>query len=122
MTKLFNFRKSEFTCKCGCGKNYISKSLMYKLETAREIAGIPFIVTSGYRCEKHNKNVGGVPNSTHTRGLASDIKYSNDNELFCIVNGLIKAGFLRILIYPKRKFVHVDIDYNLRVRIIKIME
>ena len=31
------------------------------------------VITSGYRCARLNKIVGGSPNSTHTKGLAVDI-------------------------------------------------
>lgn len=31
------------------------------------------MIHAGYRCPTHNLDVGGVPNSEHTRGLAADI-------------------------------------------------
>ena len=34
--------------------------------------GRPYTVSSGYRCAKHNKDVGGVANSRHTIGKAMD--------------------------------------------------
>lgn len=34
---------------------------------------MPVIVHAGYRCERHNAEVGGLPRSEHTRGLAADI-------------------------------------------------
>jgi uncharacterized protein YcbK (DUF882 family) len=43
------------------------------LEILRTLAGLPLIVHAGYRCEEHNREVGGVPHSEHTRGLAADI-------------------------------------------------
>lgn len=38
----------------------------------------PIIVTSGYRCPKLNKAVGGVPNSQHQLGQAADIRTVSD--------------------------------------------
>ncbi|HWX91142.1 MAG TPA: D-Ala-D-Ala carboxypeptidase family metallohydrolase [Terriglobales bacterium] len=34
----------------------------------------PAVVNAGYRCPRHNQDVGGVPSSEHTRGLAADIR------------------------------------------------
>lgn len=42
------------------------------LEPARQHFGIPFIVSSGYRCEPVNRLVGGVKNSQHIAGEAVD--------------------------------------------------
>ena len=33
----------------------------------------PVTINSGYRCPTHNRNVGGVSNSRHTKGEAADI-------------------------------------------------
>jgi len=81
-----------------------------KLDLAREMAGVPFRITSGYRCKKHNEAVGGRPNSAHTRGFAADIAATDSETRARIVFGLIKAGFRRIGIDFKRGFVHVDCD------------
>jgi uncharacterized protein YcbK (DUF882 family) len=43
------------------------------LEALRTLAGVPVIVHPGYRCPRHNAEVGGVPHSEHTRGLAADV-------------------------------------------------
>ena len=67
-----DFSKSEFKCPC-CGKNLIKKEIIDALQALRDLLGYPIIVTSGYRCIKHNARVGGVPNSEHTKGIAADI-------------------------------------------------
>ena len=51
--RLRHFKKSEFTCKCGCGETVISNELLSSLDKAREFAKIPFVISSGYRCENH---------------------------------------------------------------------
>lgn len=59
------------------------------LEPARVKIGVPVIVTSGYRCEKLNKAVGGVDNSQHLSGQAADIvctKRADKLELFNILS------------------------------------
>lgn len=44
------------------------------LDPLREAYGKPIIVTSGYRCERLNKIVGGSASSQHKKGEAADIK------------------------------------------------
>ena len=60
-----HFKKSEFACKCGCGIEFeVDAKLLKALDSAREICG-PLVISSGVRCNKHNKEVGGAPNSFH---------------------------------------------------------
>lgn len=47
------------------------------LQPLREKSGLPIIVTSGYRCKRVNKKIGGAINSQHTEGKAADIKVLN---------------------------------------------
>lgn len=108
---MIHFKLAEFTCKCGCGQTPMNHSTIEKLDKAREIAGIPFIITSGYRCEAHNRAVGGRSNSAHTRGWAADIKALTARERFIIMNAAIKAGFSRIGV--ANSFIHVDDDPTL---------
>lgn len=108
--KVKYFNRGEFACKCGCGLNKVQDSLLERLDVAREIAGVPFVIKSGYRCPQHNAAVGGVANSAHTRGLAADIACTAATKNI-IVKGLIKAGFKRIGLGGN--FVHADIDPTL---------
>lgn len=96
----------------GSGINMDSLHLR-KMDLARENAmkyykDVKFVVNSGYRTEKHNKKVGGKSNSSHLKGLASDIRVSNSQERYAILNGLLEAGFNRIGI--GRTFIHADND------------
>ena len=50
----------------------------YVLEPLRKAMGKPIIISSGYRCEKLNKAVGGVYNSQHMKGQAADIDIQGD--------------------------------------------
>jgi len=101
------FRKEEFTCPC-CGQNLIKDMFIERLDIARGIAGIPFVITSGYRCPKHNKELGGVPDSAHIKGLAADIKTNNSRDRFKIISALLQVGFNRIGV--GKDFIHVDLD------------
>jgi len=91
------FSLSEFDCPSlpNSGKN-MDINFLYKLEHARELAAIPFRITSGYRSVKHNREVGGVQNSSHLFGLAADIAVGSGKERYIILNALIRAGFKRI--------------------------
>ncbi len=103
------FKLEEFKCPC-CGRVAMDYDFIDKLDEARAIANIPFIITSGYRCEKHNKEVGGKYNSSHLVGKAVDIEVKNSYERFKILQALIKVGFKRIGI--ANNFIHVDNDIN----------
>ena len=59
-----HFSLVEFQCPdCHVGKP--SPHLLSILEGARVLYGRPLIITSGYRCKKHNAEVGGVEPSEH---------------------------------------------------------
>lgn len=102
-----NFDDKEFACPC-CNKVYVSKQLVDMLQLARDMANIPFIITSGYRCVDYNKEVGGVPNSSHLSGKAVDIKVTSDEMRFKLVSSILSAGFKRIGI--GKDFIHCDVD------------
>lgn len=104
------FKKKEFDCKCGCGLNNISHQLVERLNNARKLCQVPFIVNSAVRCSKHNLYVGGSISSSHLIGLAVDIKVFSSSERYKIVQSLIACGFFRIGIY--KDFIHIDIDEN----------
>lgn len=107
---LVNFKLDEFRCPC-CGEVHMNEKFLYMLDLARTIAGIPFVITSGYRCKHHNKEVGGKPNSAHTKGYAADIQCTTSFNRYKIINSLIKAGFNRIGIADN--FIHCDNDPSL---------
>lgn len=74
-------------------------------------AGYGFDITSGYRCERLNTAVGGKKNSAHVRGLAADIRFTNQQHAKDLINALIAAGFKRIGLGSS--FIHADIDNTL---------
>lgn len=61
-----HFKESELACNC-CGETRPSVALMIVLEDVRVNLGVT-IITSGYRCFKHNTNVGGAKGSRHLHG------------------------------------------------------
>ena len=52
-------------------------AFMYLLDGLREEWGSPLLVSSGYRCPKLNKAVGGASNSSHQYGYAVDLQPIN---------------------------------------------
>lgn len=100
------FEKREMQCKCGCGKVIFDSDLIRKLDALREDLGRPIIINSGYRCEQHNQNVGGSPNSQHLYGKAADIRCTGITpEALARYAG--KYGFDGIGLY--RWGIHVDV-------------
>lgn len=97
------FKEKEFACKC-CGVSKIDPDFLAMLNEARERAGVPFVITSGYRCPKHDAEVGGKGN--HDMGKASDVKCDNSTNRFKMIGAFIEAGFTRIGI--AKTFIHVD--------------
>ncbi len=82
------------------------------LDKSRGIAGIPFSINSGFRTVAHNKAVGGVKGSSHTKGLAVDLRARNGKEIYTIVNALMQVGIKRIGINWDKQFIHCDVDYT----------
>lgn len=109
-----HFKLDEFKCKCGkCDGGVMDNTFLQMLDDARSKAGVPFVITSGFRCSAHNKAVGGKATSAHLEGRAADISYKSSSAAFRILKALLEAGFTRIGHNPKHKFFHVDSSPNL---------
>jgi len=105
LTENFNLR--EFQCQ-HCGVVMIDDRLVELLQKMRDRLGKPIIVTSGYRCPEHDKEVGGTGDSFHTRGLAADI-YCPGFPLDALRDLADAIGFNGIGINYKNLHVHVDL-------------
>lgn len=117
-----NFSLEEFNCKDGSEMpndvmiNVIK--LAKNLQVLRDAIGKTIIVNSGYRSPNYNKRIGGVKDSQHLKGNASDItvKGMTPKEIAKVIEGLIASGKMQqggIGIYPN--FVHYDIR-NVKAR------
>lgn len=109
------FKKEEFTCTCGCMLNNININLVYVLDTIRSHFKNPIYITSGCRCAKHNKEVGGTSNSKHLHGKASDFYVKNVPlyEVINYCNKLKENGTIRYTYGETINMgnaVHIDID------------
>lgn len=67
------FKPLEIACRCSCQELYIDPVAMDALQNLRDRLGWPIDIGSGHRCTRHNKDVGGAPNSAHLQ-LAFDIE------------------------------------------------
>lgn len=72
-----HFTWAEFDCRCGCQtrpSRQQLKKVCAALETLRAaLGGHPLLVTSGFRCEAHNRAVGGAEGSYHRKSMAADV-------------------------------------------------
>ena len=104
-----HFTRDEFLCPC-CLTEDMEPAFLARLDDAREIAGVPFVITSGFRCRRHNAKVGGVEDSAHVWGVAADIAATSSGQRFQVLRGLLLAGFRRIGLSFDGQFVHADTD------------
>ncbi|MBW1973481.1 MAG: DUF882 domain-containing protein [Deltaproteobacteria bacterium] len=104
-----NFSLYEFRCPC-CGA-VVDPDLIEALQKLRDLIGLPINITSGYRCKKHNREIGGTKGSYHLKGKAADIYvtnlhptklYEKAKEIEAFKNGGIG-------IYLDEGFIHVDV-------------
>ena len=103
----FNIAEFDSPDSPGSGE-FMSKKFLVMLDKARDIAGIPFKINSGYRTMIHNAEIGGVSNSSHLSGLAADVSCKESRHRFIMIAAFIAAGFTRIGI--AKTFIHVDCD------------
>ena len=107
------FKISEFDSPDAPGSGAgMDRHFLELLDRAREDAGIPFVITSGFRTVRHNAGLkGSTPNSAHLSGRAADIRALTGRDKWLIVAAAVRNGIRRIGI--GRNFVHVDNDASL---------
>lgn len=111
-----HFNVQEFKCKCGKEHEIlVNTDLVEKLKKLYSALNCSkIIVTSGYRCASHDKNVGGSGSGQHTKGNAADICcYGQDGQPISSKTVCCKAqdiGFGGIAnITAEYKYTHVDV-------------
>lgn len=105
--KYFKLEEFDSPDQPGSGK-HMKKEFLQLLDKSRALAGIPFVVTSGFRTRDWNERVGGRVGSSHLAGCAADLSCTSSGDRSQIVQALIKVGFNRIGI--GKNFIHVDND------------
>lgn len=114
-----HFNSTEFRCKCGKEHDFeVNDNLVQKLEKLYAALNCSqIIVTSGFRCVTHDKNVGGSGTGQHTLGNAADICcYGQDGQPISSKTVCCKAqdiGFTGIAnITAAYQYTHVDVRPN----------
>jgi zinc D-Ala-D-Ala carboxypeptidase len=111
--KFRNFSYDEFDSPLQEGSGQLmSNELITMLDDARDLAGVSFKITSGFRVESDIQRLKKAgykvsAKSSHLKGLAADIACDNSTR-YNILDSLLKVGFNRIGI--ANSFIHVDID------------
>lgn len=123
--KLSEFERSNTAIASGIDntvpKEYLDnvKHLAEQLQIVRDAYGLPIVVSSGYRCEKLNKAVGGASNSDHKFAAAADIHTQSnlpfDNKkLFDLIVSLALKGkvqFRQIIDEHNYKWIHLSVNH-----------
>lgn len=112
-----NFKPDEFAYPDKMGFEF-----MQWLDQVREVAGVPFYISSSFRSRLHNENVGGADDSAHTdipcnavdiREVPRSTDPNWNHTRFKIVSTAIVLGCVRIGIYANGS-VHLDRTENRR--------
>lgn len=88
-------------------KYQLEPKLWELLDKAREISGVPYLITSGRRTTEHNAAIGGAKNSAHLTGLAVDIACNNSTARAKILWGLMNF-YKELFIEICPAHIHVD--------------
>jgi uncharacterized protein YcbK (DUF882 family) len=122
--------KKDYACH-HCGKlppfyepdypSIIHEILFDRFKQIRDSWGKPLHIDSGYRCQEHNKAVGGEEWSVHCFGLALDLGVDNEEEVHQLVHVAetidpdLRIGFQRYL-DKGQHLVHIDVGYLINPR------
>lgn len=88
------------------------------LDPVREEYGEPIYVNSGYRCDRLNRLVGGVPSSHHRLGTCADITTGTregNKKLFDIIKNGAEQGkwkFRQLIDEKDLSWIHVEYKEN----------
>ena len=108
MSKYFSYETDpKMACSC-CNVKKLDPHVIAVLTLVREHFNEPVIITSGYRCPKHNKAVGGAPKSKHVEGIAVDFKVKGKlpEQVFEYLNDMFPDTY-GLGVYSS--FVHLDV-------------
>ena len=117
MIKARHFSESEFKrCTPPCSLQDMKQDFINRLDTVRDVAGIPLVINCAYRSREYDLSKGRTGNSAHTKGLAVDIRCTTSANAFKIVQAALRVGFNRIGI--GKTFIHLDSDTSLPQNVI----
>lgn len=103
------FSKDEMECKgenC-CGNSCpMDRHFLSKLDLLRKKYGSAIFISSGFRCRKHNFQIGGSVKSWHTKGRAVDCYPGNPADLEDLYL-LAKGIFREVILHLESGFIHI---------------
>lgn len=103
--ELYSYSEFDSRDKKGSGRK-IDSLLIQNLTEFSRILKKDYGINSGFRTEMHNRRVGGVEHSAHTKGLAVDLSVRNDEDRYLVIAAALHSGFTRIGI--GKTFIHID--------------
>jgi uncharacterized protein YcbK (DUF882 family) len=108
----YKLNNKEFACKCSyasCKVTLYSSDFIRAYGLSRAEWGKPFLITSGFRCQRHNEDIGGANGSKHALGMAIDISIVDLNEVErARLAKVLRAHFDFVKIYPT--FIHAQVN------------
>lgn len=113
MIKLRYFKPQEFElANPSCSIEDMNEEFLLKLDDARAICSVPFIINSAFRSEayehQHTRHIDNI--GSHSKGLAVDLRCVSSSDRLKMVLALLAVGFRRIGLY--KDFIHVDSDVS----------
>ena len=111
-----HFTPSEFACRCDrCGSDGTEMQIdfVFKLDDLRERVGVPFRISSGYRCPAYNNQISSTgKNGPHTTGRAADIAMSGVMVHRIVMQSALGGWMTGIGLNQKgpweKRFIHLD--------------
>jgi uncharacterized protein YcbK (DUF882 family) len=102
-----HFVLMEMASRDGSDRVLVHPALIALLERVREHFDAPVSINSGYRTPRHNRRIGGVADSRHVWGMASDIvvRGVSPKKVADYVETLNPGGLGRY-----DHFTHVDVE------------
>lgn len=93
-------------------------AFLLKLDTCRDLAAVPFKITSSYRSPEKNRRVGGAPGSMHLKGRAVDIECPDGATRAVIMKAALtlglSVGIMRDALHLDNRDPQIVFDYYTR--------
>lgn len=86
----------------------LKNHLVINLDIARERAGVPFIITSGFRTVEENIKVKGNGQSKHLTGEAVDLRILGGTQTARMIEALLSIPFFEVVVEKD----HIHVEWN----------
>jgi uncharacterized protein YcbK (DUF882 family) len=109
--KIKHFQHKEFICPC-CGKIQVASALVFWLDMIRDASNLPLVITSGFRCVTHNREVGGSSMSRHLLGCAADIAIPKGTRYETLGQYFKRFSHegTELIFYPDKTHIHFAVS------------